>query len=293
VHALNPRIIMLRMPAFGLDGPWRDLPGFGTTVEQVSGLAWITGYEDLPLIPRGVCDPLGALHAILAVLLALEHRQRTGEGQLVELPLIETALNVAAEQVIECSAYGKLLTRQANRGPGAAPQGVYRCAEKDEYIAIAVATDAQWKALCQAMGDPAWARDAALAAAAGRRTAHGTIDAHIEEWLKTQDRDAAVEQLIAAGVPAAPLIDAHFIMPNPQIESRQFFHVMMHPITGETRYPGLPMSISGLDDHLHWSPPPTLGQHNEEILCGELGLSHEELEDLRRRKIIGERPAFM
>jgi len=293
VHALNPRIIMLRMPAFGLDGPWRDRPGFGQTVEQISGLGWITGYEDLPLVPRGVCDPVAGLHAILAVLLALEHRRRTGEGQLVELPLVETALNIAAEQVIEYSAYGQLLTRQGNRGPHAAPQGVYRCAGADEYVALAVATNAQWDALCQVMGNPAWTREAALATAAGRRAAHDAINAHIEQWLSTRGSDAAVATLAAAGVPAAPLINAHFIMPNPQLEHRSFFHVMRHPFTGASRYPGLPMTIAGLDEHLHWGPPPTLGQHNEEILCGELGLSRGEFEDLQRRKIIGTRPVFM
>lgn len=293
VHALNPRIIMLRMPAFGLSGPWRDRPGFGQTVEQISGLGWITGYEDLPLVPRGVCDPLAGLHAIVAVLLALEHRQRTGEGQLVELPLVETALNVAAEQVIEYSAYGQLLTRQGNRGPYAAPQGVYRCADKDEYVAIAVATDAQWEGLGRVLGDPPWAREAPLATAAGRRAAHDMIDAHIERWLSTRRRDDAVAALLAAGVPSAPLVNAHFIMPNPQLEHRPFFRVMTHPETGATRYPGLPMTISGVDADLHWGPPPTLGQHNEEILCGELGLSREALQDLRQRKIVGTRPVFM
>jgi crotonobetainyl-CoA:carnitine CoA-transferase CaiB-like acyl-CoA transferase len=82
-------------------------------------------------------------------------------------------------------------------------------------------------------------------------------------------------------------------MPNPQLEHRRFFQVMDHPVTGATRYPGLPMAFSGLDRHLHRSPPPTLGQHNDEILGGELGLSDDELRDLREREIIGERPSFM
>jgi crotonobetainyl-CoA:carnitine CoA-transferase CaiB-like acyl-CoA transferase len=293
VHWLNPRIIMVRMPAFGLDGPWRDHPGFGQTVEQISGLGWITGYEDRPLVPRAVCDPLAGLHAVLATLLALEHRRRTGEGQLVEVPLIETALNVAADQVIEYSAYGKLVQRQGNRGPGAAPQGVYRCAEPDEYVAIAVATDTHWQALRHVMGDPEWARDPALATAAGRRAAHDMIDTRLERWLSTQGRDAAAQQLVDAGVPAHGVINAHFVMPNPQLEHRCFFQVLRHPVTGETRYPGLPMAVSGLERQLHRRPPPTLGQHNEEILGGELGLSAAEIADLRQRQIIGERPRFM
>jgi len=293
VHALNPRLIMLRMPAFGLDGPWRDHPGFGQTVEQISGLGWITGYEDLPLVPRAVCDPLAGLHAVLAALLALEHRRHTGEGQLVEVPLIETALNVAADQVIEYSAYGALARRQGNRGPCAAPQGVYRCAEPDEYVAIAVATDTQWAALCKAMGDPQWAREPAFATAAGREAAHDTIDTYIEQWLSTQDRDVAAQHLADAGVPAHGVINAHFVTPNPQLEHRRFFQVMQHPITGETRYPGLPMAFSWIDRQLHRRPPPTLGQHNDDVLGAELRLSAEELADLRVRKIIGDRPVLM
>jgi crotonobetainyl-CoA:carnitine CoA-transferase CaiB-like acyl-CoA transferase len=98
---------------------------------------------------------------------------------------------------------------------------------------------------------------------------------------------------VDAGVPAHPLVNAHYVMPNPQLEQRRFFQVIRHPVTGEARYPGLPMAFSGLPRDLHRRPPPTLGQHNDEILGGELGLSAEELQDLRERKIIGERPAFM
>jgi crotonobetainyl-CoA:carnitine CoA-transferase CaiB-like acyl-CoA transferase len=292
VHALNPRTLMLRMPAFGLDGPWRDRAGFAMTVEQASGLAWITGYEDLPLVPRGACDPIGGLHAAFALLLALEERRRSGEGQLVEVPLAEVALNVAAEQVIEYSAYGRLLQRAGNRCPAAAPQGVYRCAGADAWLALSVADDAQWRALCAALGDPAWTRNPALREAAGRHAAHDAIDAELERWFASRERDACVERLLAAGVPAHPLVNAHYVMPNPQLEHRGFFQVMEHPVTGSTRYPGLPMSFSGLPRGLHPRPPPTLGQHNDEILGGELGLPEAERKRLRERKVIGERPAF-
>jgi len=290
IHALNPCAILVRMPAFGLDGPWRDRTGFAMTIEQVSGLAWMTGYDDLPLVVRGACDPLGGMHAVFALLMALEHRRRTGEGQLVELALVEAALNIAAEQVIEYSAYGQLLQRAGNRGPSAVPQGVYRCAGDDAYVAVAVATDSQWDALRQALGDPAWARNPALATAAGRRVAHDEIDAHLERWSRTVGADQAAEQLVSAGVPAHRLVNGHYLMPNPQLEHRRFFQVMEHPVTGKTRYPGLPMSFSGLPRHLHQRPPPTLGQHNDEVLGGELGVPASELAWLRENKIIGERP---
>jgi crotonobetainyl-CoA:carnitine CoA-transferase CaiB-like acyl-CoA transferase len=291
VQSLNPHLIMLRMPAYGLDGPWRDRPGFAANVEQASGLAWITGYADQPLI-LNVCDVVGGMHAVFALLMALEHRRRTGEGQLVEATLLEPALNVAAEQVIEYSAYGELLMRSGNRGPYAAPQGVYACANRAELLALAVATDEQWGALCSLMGDPVWARDPAFATASGRRAAHDAVDDRLRAWLAELDRDEAVEKLVGAGVPAHALINGHYLMPNPQLEHRQFFQILEHPYTGKKRYPGLPLRFSALGPHLHRSPPPTLGQHNDEILGGELGLSGEELARLREKKVIGERPAF-
>ncbi len=293
VRAINPGIVMVRMPAFGLDGPWRDRAGFAMTVEQVSGMAWITGYPDMPLVPRGCCDPIGGMHAVFALLLALEHRRRTGEGQLVEVPLVEVALNLSAEQVIEYSAYGQLLTRNENRGPVAAPQGVYRCAADGQLLAVAVASDEQWSALVRELGEPAWAVDPALATMAGRRDRHDELDERIEAWLADQSADAAGERLCAAGVPAQRLINGHFLTPHPQLEAREFFQVLKHPITGETRYPGLPMRFSGLPRALHTSPAPCLGQHNEEVLVGELGLSPREVEDLRGNKVIGDWPSFM
>jgi len=293
IHALNPHAILVRMPSFGLDGPWRDRTGFAMTVEQASGMAWVTGYEDLPLVPRGACDPLGGVNAVIATLLALEDRRRTGEGQLVEVPLVEGALNIAAEQVIEYSAYGKLLTRQENRGPCAAPQGVYRCDGDNVFVAVAVETQTQWKALCAKLERPDWESDSSLNTIEGRRTLHDEIDEAIERWTLQRKQVDAAEQLSAAGVPAEPLINAHFISPNPQLEARSFFQTMEHPITGSTRYPGLAMTFSGLPRAIHPSPPPTLGQDNEPILRQELGLSTEEIEDLRARKIVGERPSFM
>jgi crotonobetainyl-CoA:carnitine CoA-transferase CaiB-like acyl-CoA transferase len=112
IQALNPRAIMLRMPSFGLDGPWRDRVGFAMNIEQVSGLAWLTGYDDLPLVVRGACDPMGGMHAVFALGLALETRRKTGRGQLVEVPLVEPAINIAAEQLIVCRS------RRDRRKPG-------------------------------------------------------------------------------------------------------------------------------------------------------------------------------
>ena len=123
LHEWNPKLIVLRMPAFGLDGPWKDRAGWASNVDQVSGMSWVTGYEDFPIIVRAACDPVGGMHGVFALMLGLESRRRTQRGQLIELPLVEPALTLAAEQVIEYTAYGELLTASGNRGPYAAPQG--------------------------------------------------------------------------------------------------------------------------------------------------------------------------
>lgn len=115
----------------------------------------------------------------------------------------------------------------------------------------------------------------------------------LRAWFAGLDRDAAVAARVRAGVPAAPLTNAHFIVPNPQLEHRRFFQTLEHPVTGPTRYPGLPMPFSALGRELQRRPPPTLGQHNEDILAGELGLTSDEIADLRERRIIGDRPTLM
>jgi crotonobetainyl-CoA:carnitine CoA-transferase CaiB-like acyl-CoA transferase len=120
---LNPRLLMVRMPAFGLTGPWRDRVGFAPTMEQIAGLAWVTGLPDgLPVAPRGACDPLAGTHAAFALLAALEFTERTGRGQLVEVPMIESVLNVTAVQTMEYETFGAILERRGNRGsPGVKP----------------------------------------------------------------------------------------------------------------------------------------------------------------------------
>lgn len=292
VHALNPRAVMCRMPAFGLDGPWRDRVGFAMTIEQVTGLAWVTGHQSgPPLVPRGVCDPLAGMHAAFAVMLALEHRDRSGEGQLVEVPLVEIGLNAAAEQVIEWTANGVLLERQGNRSRHAAPQGVYESAERDRWVSVSVENDDQWRGLVAALGDPVWANDPALASHEGRLEQHDLIDAHLRTWMQTQPQELAAEQLLARSVPAAPVINARDSGLNPHHDVKPFFQWKEHPVTGWTPYPSFPATFDG--EYLPIpEPAPTLGKHNDEVLREVLGLSDEDIAGLRERQIIGEKPVF-
>ncbi len=291
VHALNPSLTMVRLPAYGLDGPWRNRTGFAQTMEGITGLAWVTGQPDgPPLLPRGACDPLAAMHAVFATLLALDERARRGEGCLVEAAMIESALNMAAEQVVEFAASGQLLERDGNRGPVAAPQGVYACAGDEEWLALAIATDGQWARLRAALGDPSWASDPTYEGAAGRRAGHDELDARLTAWCATQDARATAERLAAAGVPAGHVIDARDIAHNPQMLHRGLFEPEDHPVTGRHPIPTLPFRFRDRPGGWLRSPAPTLGQHNDEVL-GEVGVDEAERDALRAAGVIGERPS--
>jgi crotonobetainyl-CoA:carnitine CoA-transferase CaiB-like acyl-CoA transferase len=286
VHEVNPDVLMVRMPAFGLDGPWRDRTGFAQTMECIAGMAWMTGPPDgPPVLVRGACDPLAGMHAAFATLVALRHVASTDDGargRLLETAMVESALNVAAELVIEHDVSGTLLTREGNRGPVAAPQGVYRCAGEDGWAAIAVATDEQWTALREVLGS---AEDPALAGADGRRAAHDAIDEQVAAWCADRDVDEVVEQLVAAGVPAAVVISARDAVHNPQLRHRGLFEVEDHPVSGQHEMPVVPFRYRSVERWMR-RPAPTLGQHNDEVL-GEV-VSAERLAQLRESGIIGE-----
>ena len=287
----NPRLIMVRMPAFGLDGPWRDRVGFAQTMEQISGMAWLTGFADgPPVIPRGPCDPLAGLHAIVALLVALEHRTRTGRGQLIESTMVEAALNAAAEIVLEYGAYGARLSRDGNRGPVGAPQNLYACRGVDRWLAVAVTTDAQWTALVGAMGNSQWARDPALASAAARRAEHDRIDRGLAAWCAERDAAVAAGELLQRGIPAAPVMSAAQLGSNPQLRARGFFESVAHPIVGRHEHPTVPLRLASDQSRWFVEPSPTLGQHTVAVLQEMLGLTDAEIAQLRADDIIGERP---
>ena len=210
LRAVNPRIIMVRMPGFGLEGPWRERPGFAASMEQVSGLAWITGYTDgLPSIP-GICDPLAGMHAAFAVLTALEHRARTGEGQLIELAMIDLAANLVVEQVLEHSVYGYLMARQGNRQPGGAPSRRLRLPRARS---VGCPTSRLRRGLAGACGGRSDRRPGrSTRGSTPSRGAHecaDLLDAELASWIAGQSQKEAVSTLRAAGVGAEPVVHAY------------------------------------------------------------------------------------
>jgi crotonobetainyl-CoA:carnitine CoA-transferase CaiB-like acyl-CoA transferase len=254
MRAIRRDVIVLRLPAFGLEGPWRDRPGFAQTMEQITGMAWRTGYDGgPPIIPGGFVDPAVGVHAATALVAALEHRDRTGEGQLVEMPMIEVAAAMTAEQVAEHSAYGELLGR---RGEG----GVYRCeGEGDQWVAVDLASDPL----------PADARAA---------------------WCAQRPPEQAAKELLGAGIPAAAMVPAFTAVDDPQLRARGYFEPVAHPLVGEQEYPTWPLRFSAGPDRYWHGSAPLLGEHNEAVLGDELGVDPDELARLRERHVIGNAP---
>jgi crotonobetainyl-CoA:carnitine CoA-transferase CaiB-like acyl-CoA transferase len=255
VHALNPSAIMLRMPAFGLSGPWRERGGFAQTMEQLTGMAWVTGYEGgPPIIPGGPVDPMVGAHAALATVAALEYRAFSGEGQLVEVPLVEVATAVTAEQVIRYSIDGTLAER---RGAG----GVYQCVGSDAWVAIDRARD------------PMTPADRA-------------------EWCASRTPEEAAAEARADGVPAAMMVAGFTTLDDPQLRARNFFEPVEHALVGEQCYPTWPVRLSSGPERVWTTPAPMLGQHTDEVLRAELGLDDAELARLESEQVIGTRPVL-
>jgi len=291
IQEASPRVTMIRMPAFGLDGPWRDRVGFAQTMEQASGMAWLTGQAGgPPLIPRGVCDPIAGLHAAFAALAALEVREATGYGMQLECTMVEAALNVAAEALLEASVNGRELRRDGNRGPGASPQGVYRCVGDDEWVALAVLDDTGWQGLAGLLGEAELAGRGDLATEAGRRAAADELDAAIGAWTAGLTPGEAEARLRQAGVAATRVAAPSDLLNDPQLLARGFWEQVSHPVAGNILTTSLPFRSAGDGTLSSQAPAPTLGQHNEEILTDILGLSTEQIEVLAERSVIGTRP---
>jgi crotonobetainyl-CoA:carnitine CoA-transferase CaiB-like acyl-CoA transferase len=255
-------------------------------MESISGMAWVTGFPDgPPVLPRGPCDPVAGLHAVIATMLALKAAGIDGRGRLVEATMVEAALNVAAEQLIEWDTTGVALGREGSRGLVGAPQGVYPCAGTDRWLALCARTDGEWNLLRQAAGlddEPAWRTDS------GRRAEHDRLDELLSGWTSEHDAGELAEKLQELGVPAAAVISGRDMVHNPQLRHRQLFETEDHPVTGRHEIPVMPFRYSDVKAWLG-RPSPTLGQHNTEVLSEVT--SEEELAELRRQGLVGERLA--
>ncbi len=277
---LNPNLIMVSTCLMGQTGPAAKLAGYGYHAAAISGFYEVTGWPDRP--PGG---PFNAYTDVIAphflgttVMAALDHRQRTGQGQYIEQAQMESALHFLAPELLATQLTGDVPHRMGNESPRFAPHGAYPCAGDDEWIAIAVETDGQWLALRKALGSPAWASSSALESAAGRLAARAEIDARLGEFTAGRDRYELMATLQDAGVPAGVVQRSHDLLADPQMAHRGFFHPMVHPEMGEVPYEGHMFNIAGYESGPRF-PAPCFGEHNATVLLEILGMNDDEFAD--------------
>ncbi|GAA0710763.1 CoA transferase [Dactylosporangium roseum] len=274
VRALNPRAVLVRLPGFGLTGPWRDYVGWGMTFEQLCGPAWQTGEPDgPPVTPGGYCDALVGMHGAVATLAALVERDRSGIGQLVEVPQIEVVACATADQMVTATLTGAAPGRVGNDSPDALLQDVFPLAGPDEWLALSVQTAAQLAALRTVVGD----RD-------------GPVREAVAAWAEARKPDETVPALLAAGIPAARVETPATIREHPQLVARGYWTTVARRRTGSAVFPTFPVRFTPGPPNAHRRPAPTLGQHNEEILRDELGLDDAAIAALAADQIIGTTP---
>jgi benzylsuccinate CoA-transferase BbsF subunit len=287
----NARLIYVKISSQGATGPEKDYASLGSTLEQTAGLASITGYTDgNPLLTNETYpDPVVGILAVGALMAALRRRRRSGQGTLIDLSQREVTTTLLGETLVDYSLTGRVAQPLGNRHPLRVPQGVYPCQGQDMWLAIAVGSDAEWHGLCQAIGQPALARDARFATFVARRAHQEELDALLTAWTQTREHYHAMHLLQAHGVPAGAVLTGAETLQDAHLEARGFWDVVQHPEVGAYRQVTTPWHLTK-NPRQTTQPAPALGEHNHEILSGLLHLSAQEIATLEAQGIIGTRP---
>jgi crotonobetainyl-CoA:carnitine CoA-transferase CaiB-like acyl-CoA transferase len=282
----RPDLIMLSVSMAGQTGPLRDLRGYATIIAALSGLDGLVGYPgEAPIgMQQPYSDPNGSLHGLVAVLAALHHRRRTGQGQHIDLSMWEAAVAVMGEAVMEYTLAGRVAGPQGNRHPAMAPHGHYPAAEPDRWLSIVVGSEEEWRALRRAMGEPAWAARPEFADAPARLQNQAELDARLAEWTRRHPQRALVERLQRAGVAAAPVLGPAERAIDPHFVARGTYARVDHPVLGEEWIYTLPWKMRRRPSVLGRAP--LLGEQNAYVLGALLGLSAEEMAGLVERGVV-------
>lgn len=283
---VKPDIIMLSMSGFGSEGPYGNYAGYAPVFASFGGAAYLTGYADGdPNTGSGVMDLRAGTTAAVAVLTALVHRQKTGEGQYIDLSCSESVGVLVGPELFEYALNGRSPQRCGNEDTIMAPHQVYRCDGNDKWISIAVATDEEWLALRGAMGDPEWAKDPVYADAFGRWENRKELDKHISEWTIKYSSIDLMHMLQDVGVAAMPSFTAKELVNDPHTIAREKFITVEHPVQGTKhvltppwKFSETPAAIAG--------PAPLIGADNDYYFREVLGLGQEEYEALKAEKAI-------
>jgi crotonobetainyl-CoA:carnitine CoA-transferase CaiB-like acyl-CoA transferase len=293
LRAQREDVILVSMAAFGQTAPDRARPGYGPVMEQLSGLASLTGWGNgRPQLTTGYAygDPVAAAAAAAAALAALLQRRRTGRGQHTDLAQFEVLVAMIGEAFVEWSRSGQAPQQQGNGRAGCAPHGAYPCAGNDEWVAIAVETDAEWRCLRRAMADPEWARETSLDTAEVRWLHRAELDQRLAAWTRLHAKGEIARRCLAEGVPAAPMNRTdHELLEDAQLRSRGFYERVAHPAGGEWTMHGWEWRPAGAGPCVRRLAP-DFGADNTAILRELAGLSDRQIAALAAEGVIASTP---
>ncbi|QCG95226.1 CoA transferase [Azospirillum sp. TSA2s] len=289
LKAVNPRLVYCSITGFGQTGPYRNRAGYDFMIQGMGGLMSITGQPDGE--PGGgpvkvgvaVTDIFTGLYATIGIMGALAHRDRTGEGQQVDLALLDVQVAVLANQAMNCLVGGKAPQRLGNAHPNIVPYQAF--ATRDGYIILAVGNDGQFAKFCAVAGRPDLAKDERYATNPARVANRKELVALLEELIRTRDSHDWLAALEEVGVPCGPINDLTAVFEDPQVKARNIHQDLPHPTQGSVPTVASPIRYSGTP-LVHDTAPPTLGQHTDAVLAESLGLSEADIASLREKGVI-------
>jgi crotonobetainyl-CoA:carnitine CoA-transferase CaiB-like acyl-CoA transferase len=285
-------IIVLEMPGFGNTGPLAKAAANGATMEMAAGMCAMIGYANGPPTTTGQVypDPMGGYNGASAVMTALMYRERTGEGQYIEMSQVEGAMQFVGEELLYAIASGRDPEPRGNYVRWAAPHDAYAASGHDQWVAIAVGSDEEWRALCRLIGDSALADDPRFARFEQRLANQDALREPIESWTRQHTKFEIADRLQAAGIRAAAVLDSEDLHNSPYLKARGAFTTLTHPEAGTHNYQTLPFRLSVTPGSQHSASPP-LGVHTQMILKDILKLPSDELDELNRDGITSAVPA--
>ena len=292
LRKIKPDIIVLDSTAYGSSGPWENYIGYGSSLQAVTGLTYVTGYEDSGPVQGGILfnDTLGALNATYAILLALAHRERTGQGQWIDLSQYEAGVAHLGEAFMEYEMNGVAPTRRGNSHPDHAPYGLYPCAGDDGWVSITVTSDAEWANFVRAVGE-AWASNRDWETAESRLSQRKSLDEAIGRWTSDKDKHEVMHLLQSGGVACGAVYNTRDIATDAHHADRGFFEISQHPEPVGPRPHSAPLfGLTGVD-----RPPdrlaPRFGEANRKVFQELLGRTDQEYDELMDQQVISDVPA--
>lgn len=285
---INPRLIYATGKGYGLEGPYSDWPAMDLTIQAMGGVMTTTGFPDRPPVKAGpaICDILGGIHLFGGISAALYQREKTGKGQLVEVSMHDAIYPALASALgAYYNANGKVPERTGNRhsGMATAPYNVYPTA--DGHIAIICVTDKQWQSLVKLMGQDQLLDDPRFQTNVDRSAHTELVDEIVSNWTTKHKKLEIANKMLESHIPCAPVATIPEVADDPHLLYRKMIREVEHPVAGKVRVPGSPIRLSDspLDEVF---PAPLLGQHTDQVLSEMLGLSEQQLSELREKQAI-------